>query len=70
MSITVDAVYEGGLLRPTQSLPLSEHEKVRLTVESSTSWAERTAGLVAWTGPLDVLRKVAEDDEFGIQESA
>ena len=28
----VDAVYENGLLRPSQSLRLAEHERVRITV--------------------------------------
>lgn len=33
MTITVDATYENGVLKPAQPLPLSEHEKVRVTVE-------------------------------------
>jgi len=33
MAITVEAVYENGVLKPTQPLPLKEHEKVRVTVE-------------------------------------
>jgi predicted DNA-binding antitoxin AbrB/MazE fold protein len=33
MTITVDATYEQGVLKPVQPLPFAEHEKVRLTVE-------------------------------------
>ncbi|HUE74512.1 MAG TPA: antitoxin family protein [Pirellulaceae bacterium] len=33
MTITVDATYENGVLVPAQPLALSEHEKVRVTVE-------------------------------------
>ena len=33
MAITVEAVYENGVLKPAQPLPLEEHEKVRITVE-------------------------------------
>lgn len=33
MTIIIDAIYEGGVLVPAQPLPLSEHEKVRVTVE-------------------------------------
>ncbi|MEX2139364.1 MAG: antitoxin family protein [Pirellulales bacterium] len=33
MSITIDATYEDGVLKPAQPLPLAEHEKVRVTVE-------------------------------------
>ncbi|TMQ35190.1 MAG: DUF104 domain-containing protein, partial [Planctomycetota bacterium] len=33
MALTVEAVYENGVLKPVQPLPLKEHEKVRVTVE-------------------------------------
>jgi predicted DNA-binding antitoxin AbrB/MazE fold protein len=69
MPLTVEAVYENGILKPAQPLPLQEHEKVRLTIEPQVSWAERTAGMVPWTGDPEVLRRIAEDDEFGILES-
>jgi len=46
MTITIEATYEGGVLVPAQPLALSEHEKVRVTVESR---GERTANIQ--TGP-------------------
>ena len=69
MTLTVEAIYENGVLKPTQPLPLHEHEKVRITVAPERSWAERTAGMLQWTGDPEVLRRIAEDDEFGILES-
>jgi predicted DNA-binding antitoxin AbrB/MazE fold protein len=33
MAITVEAVYENGVLRPAQALPFKEHERVSITVE-------------------------------------
>jgi predicted DNA-binding antitoxin AbrB/MazE fold protein len=46
MSITVEAVYENGVLKPVQPLPLKEHETVRVTVEEKQpSLAERIAAL-------------------------
>jgi predicted DNA-binding antitoxin AbrB/MazE fold protein len=69
MAITVEATYENGVLKPVTPLPLKEREKVRLTVEPEGSWAERTAGMLPWSGDPEVLRRVAEDDEFGILES-
>lgn len=69
MAIVVEATYEDGVLKPAQPLPLAEHAKVRVTVESELSWAERTAGLLQWTGDPEILRRIAEDDEFGILES-
>ena len=80
MAITVEAVYEGGVLKPAQPLPLAEHAKVRQSVEPvpdqpapSTEEAEdavaRSYGLLRWTGDVETLRRIAEDDEFGILES-
>ena len=69
MAIVVEATYENGVLRPAEPLPLAEHEKVRVTIEPEVSWAERTAGLLKWTGDPELLRRIAEDDEFGILES-
>ena len=66
MPITVEAIHENGVLRPTQPLPLEEHETVRITIEPDRSWAERTAGMLMWTGDFEDLRRIVEDDEFGI----
>jgi predicted DNA-binding antitoxin AbrB/MazE fold protein len=69
MAITIEAIHEDGVLKPVQPLPLKEHEKVRITVEPELSWAERTAGMLPWTGDPEVLRRIAEGPEFGILES-
>ena len=57
MAITVEAVYENGVLKPAQPLPLKEHEKVRVTVEPGLTWVQRTAGMMAFKG-------TAEDAEY------
>src|SRR5262249_46764811 len=80
MTLTVVATYENGLLKPEQPLPLKEHEKVRVTVESVKEPAasppeeaerivRRSYGLIGWTGDAETLRRVAEDPEFGLLES-
>jgi predicted DNA-binding antitoxin AbrB/MazE fold protein len=69
MAIVVDATYENGVLKPDRPLPLKQHEKVRVTVEPTQPWAERTYGLVPWTGDPQTLRRIAEDPEFGIREA-
>jgi predicted DNA-binding antitoxin AbrB/MazE fold protein len=69
MPLTIEAIYEDGVLKPSRPLPLDEHEKVRITIEPQISWAERTAGMLKWTGDPEVLRRIAEDDEFGVLES-
>ena len=69
MSITLEATYENGVLKPLQPLPLAEHEKVKVTVHTGISVAEQTAGMLKWTGDPEVLRRIAEEDEFGMLES-
>ena len=69
MPLTIEAIYENGTLKLAQPLPFKEHEKVRVTIEPELTWAERTAGMLKWTGDPEVLRRIAEDDEFGILES-
>lgn len=69
MTITVEAVYENGILKPVSPLPLAEHEKVKVTVHTGASIAEQTAGMIPWSGDPEVLRRIAEDEEFGILES-
>ncbi|HLN32690.1 MAG TPA: antitoxin family protein [Gemmataceae bacterium] len=44
--IVVEAIYENGVLKPSQSLPLKEHEKVRITVHPPTNWVRETAGII------------------------
>jgi predicted DNA-binding antitoxin AbrB/MazE fold protein len=69
MTITVEAVYENGVLKPGRPLPLEEHEKVQITIQAARSWAERTAGMLQWTGDPEVLRRIIEDPECGLMES-
>ena len=69
MPITIEATYEDGVLKPLRPLPLQEHEKVKVTVHTGISVADQTAGMLKWTGDPEVLREIAEGDEFGILES-
>jgi len=70
MPLTVEAVYEDGVLKPTQPLPLKEHEKVRVTVDQDASVAQQTYGLMGWTGDAATLERFALDPELDPQESA
>jgi predicted DNA-binding antitoxin AbrB/MazE fold protein len=75
MAITIEAIYENGVLKPKEPLPLKEHEQVRLSVhraadiQMALDAVDRSYGLLRWTGDAETLRRVAEDDEFGIMES-
>jgi predicted DNA-binding antitoxin AbrB/MazE fold protein len=70
MAMTIEAIYEDGVLKPTQPLPLKEHEKVRVTVHTASNWVQETAGMIRWTGDPETLRRLAEDVEFDPQEDA
>jgi predicted DNA-binding antitoxin AbrB/MazE fold protein len=75
MPLTVEAVYENGVLKPVQPLPLQEQERVQVTVQrpadvqAALDAVRRGFGLLRWTGDVETLRRVAEDDEFCILES-
>jgi predicted DNA-binding antitoxin AbrB/MazE fold protein len=70
MTITIDATYEDGVLKPAQPLPLAEHAQVRITLEPSMSWTQRTKGIVKWNGDPEELARFAIDPAFDPQEGA
>ena len=70
MAITVEAVYEDGVLKPAQPLPLKEHEKVQVTVKAAASRVRQTAGLIGWTGSQEDADFVAMSPELDPQEDA
>ena len=75
MTITVEAVYDNGVLRLSQPLPLKQNEKVQVTVQTppevqaALDAVERSYGLLPWTGDPEIVRRVALDPEFGIEEA-
>lgn len=70
MSITVEAVYENGVLKVAQPLPFQEHEKVRITVMPAVSHVRRSAGLIGWTGSQEDADFVALSPELDPQDDA
>jgi len=70
MTLTVEAIYENGVLKPLQPLPLQEQEKVRITVQPSVSHVRRSAGLIGWTGNQEDADFVALSPELDPQEDA
>jgi predicted DNA-binding antitoxin AbrB/MazE fold protein len=65
MALTIEAVYENGVLKPTQPLPMKEHEKVRITVEPGDSPLLRAYGIMGWTGTHEELEQIlAEAEEY------
>jgi predicted DNA-binding antitoxin AbrB/MazE fold protein len=70
MTLTVEAIYENGVLKPLQPLALQEKERVEVTIRSGGNWVSETAGMIKWTGDEDSLRRLAEDVDFDPQEDA
>jgi predicted DNA-binding antitoxin AbrB/MazE fold protein len=70
MSLTVEAVYQDGVRKLSQPLPLNDQERVEVTINRKTNWIEETAGIIGWTGSREELRHFALDPEFDPEESA
>lgn len=64
MSTTLEAVYEGGLLRLTRPLPLPEHSRVTVTVQTPEDDAERLLWLQASEESLRKTWDNQADDVF------
>jgi hypothetical protein len=69
MALTIEAVYENGVLKPAQPLPLKEHENVQVTVltaaevQAAPACGPRGYGLMQWTGSLEDLDYLIEDED-------
>lgn len=68
MTLVIEATYEDGVLKPTAPLPLKEHEKVRITLESEASAILTAHGILEWIGSAQTLERFALDPEFDPQD--
>ena len=69
MALEVEATYENGVIKLDEPLPFKEKERIVVTVKAKISRVDETYGLIGWTGDPEILRKIAEDDDFGVLES-
>lgn len=67
MTLTIDAVYEDGVIKPAEPLPF-KHEKVRVTVEAATGWVDATYGILGWKGDPEELRRLAIHPELDLED--
>ena len=68
MAITVEAVYENGVLKPSEPLPWRNGERVRVEISSLESPLLKAYGIIGWTGSHEDLERLAMDPEFDPQE--
>lgn len=69
MAHQIEATYENGVLKLDALLPFEEKERVVVTIQSKISRARQSYGLIGWTGDPEVVRRVAEEPEFAVEES-
>ena len=63
MTITVEAVYENGVLKPSRPLPLKERQKVQVTVQTEASAIRQAYGIIGWKGDHETLQRVLAEAE-------
>jgi predicted DNA-binding antitoxin AbrB/MazE fold protein len=61
MAITVEPIYENGVLRLTESVPLQEQAKVRVTIHTAAEQdlVQTAYGLIGWTGDSETVQRIA-----------
>lgn len=62
MSEVIRAIYERGVLRPLEELPLEEHQRVVLKIITKGSVVQETKAM--FKVPPQILREVAESKEL------
>ena len=69
MTVSVEAIYENGVLRPLEPLPFVDNERVWITVDSNKIWADITAGMVPRPNDVSVLEDIAMGADFELGEA-
>ena len=64
MALTFEAVYENGVLKPTEPLPFKERETLRITVEAPVRRLSDLYGLMGFTGTAQEADYFASDPEL------
>ncbi|MBY0522180.1 MAG: antitoxin family protein [Gemmataceae bacterium] len=66
MGLEIETVYENGMLKPSQPLPLENGQRVRLHVQKLGSAVERFYGSLRWTGDPEEFDRWLNDPDEGI----
>jgi predicted DNA-binding antitoxin AbrB/MazE fold protein len=66
MNFSIDAIYENGVLKPINPLPLQEHSRVRVSLEMVPEQSRRRKELCRPSdGPRGCLGRRAMPNSFG-----
>ncbi len=63
-TVNVEAIYERGTLKLPRELPLSEGQKVIVTIHATDSAGQRLFGLIRWKGSQDDLDHLLSPDNI------
>jgi predicted DNA-binding antitoxin AbrB/MazE fold protein len=69
MPIEIEATYKDGVLKLEEPLPLENRQRVKVSIHEAISRAQASYGLIGWTGDPEVVRRIALDPDFSVQES-
>jgi len=64
MTLTVEAIYENGVLKLAQPLPLKEHERVQITVHPLVRNLADAYGIMGFQGTAEEADYFAMDPEL------
>ena len=64
MTLTVEAIYDNGVLKPVEPLPLQEHERVLVRIQTGETPLLRAYGILGWTGSAELADYFALDPEL------
>ena len=70
MAISVEAVYEDGVLKPAEPLPFREHQRIRITLEPEPAPLVQAYGIMGWSDGAAVLERFALDWRFDPEDDA
>lgn len=62
MHKTIDAIYEKGIIKPLEKLPLTESQKIKITIDTTETIVASTSAMIK--ADPNVVRQVAENDEY------
>lgn len=78
-TFSVQAIYENGVLKPEQPLPLAEQERVQVSIHAAPPQRASVSigddpvrasyGMLGWKGDAETAERLALDPEFGVEES-
>jgi len=63
MGLTIEAIYEHGVLKPCIPLSLKEQERVSITIEPVQSLVEQSYGMIGWNGSHETFEQILAEAE-------